>query len=48
MAIIPSILNIKVKFSIWQALKCRLSGLFKNIETYEQVNNVIKITYIKK
>ena len=50
MAQIPSsiFLNIKVKFSFWQALKLRLSGILKNAETFEQVGDVIKITYDKK
>ena len=47
--VIDSILvNLKVKFSFWQALKLRLSGILKNAETFEQVGDVTKITYIKK
>lgn len=40
--------NIKVKFSMWQALKFRVAGIFKNAESFEQVGEVIKITYAKK
>ena len=40
-------LNVKVRISMWQALKIRISGLFKNIEEYNQFGDVIIITYIK-
>ena len=38
-------LEVQVKFSMWQALKIRISGLFRDIERFEQVGDVIKITY---
>ena len=42
------LVNLKVRFSFWQALKLRLSGILKNAEMFEQVGEVMKITYIKK
>ena len=40
--------DLRVKFSMWQALKIRVSGIFKNAESFDQVGEVIKITYAKK
>jgi hypothetical protein len=38
-------ITVNVKMSLWQAIKIRVSGIFKNTETYEQVGNCIKIKY---
>jgi hypothetical protein len=40
-------ITVKVNFSLWQAIKLRVSGIFKNAEMYEQVGECIKITYQK-
>ena len=36
---------VRIKMSLWQAIKIRVSGIFKNAETYEQVGGFIKIKY---
>ncbi len=40
-------INVMIKMSLWQAIKIRVSGIFKNAETYEQVGQCIKIKYKK-
>lgn len=42
------IINVKVKFSMWDALKIRVSGIFKNAESFKQVGDVIKVIYKTK
>lgn len=48
MANVIGTLEVKVKFSMWQAFKIRVSGLFKNVKTFDQNGDVIKITYNDK
>ena len=37
--------TVSIKMSLLQAIKIRVSGIFKNAETYEQVGGFIKIKY---
>ena len=48
MAMTIGTLDVRVKFSMWQAIKIRVSGLFKNIDKFEQAGDVIKITYMQR
>ena len=38
-------ITVMMKMSLWQAIKIRISGIFKSAETYEQVGGFIKIKY---
>ena len=41
-------INVMVKMSLWQAIKIRISGVFKNAESFEQVGDCIQIKYRSK
>lgn len=41
-------INVTVKMSLWQAIKIRISGIFKNAESFEQVGELTQIKYRSK
>lgn len=45
MASVGGVIQISLKMSLWEAIKIRMSGIFKNAIAYEQVGNCITIKY---
>ena len=49
MAKVEETIKIKVvpeiKMTLWQAVKIRISGIYKNLEHIEQIGDVLKVTY---
>ena len=45
----PITLNLKVlprvKITLWQAIKLRLSGMFRKVALIEEIGDLLKITY---
>ena len=38
-------INIKIRMSLWQAIKIRISGIFKNAKNFRQAGDYIIIDY---
>ena len=38
-------INIKIRMSLWQAIKIRISGIFKNVKNFRQAGDYIVIDY---
>jgi len=47
MAEITASVNFKLNVTLWQAIKIRISGVFKNAESFEQQGQYIVIKYKK-
>ena len=51
MAIVSDTMTLKikvlpqVKITLWQAIKLRLSGIFRKVALIEQIGDLLKITY---
>ena len=39
------VVNMKVSFTMWEALKIRVSGIFKGVAEYKQMGDITQITY---